>query len=123
MSTTVPNGAETVEGMVVVTPQRSQPIGTVSNPLATRLLPSSRIAAKASEAGLQSVEGAKGHLLTVRAVAARLGVSTATVYKLVAWGDLPHLRVSNAIRVIPDDLQSFLAKQRQATSDRTGEGQ
>ena len=68
------------------------------------------------------VDGGKGHLLTVRAVASRLGVSTATVYKLVAHGDLPHVRVSNAIRVIPDDLDSFLAKQRQATSDRTGEG-
>jgi excisionase family DNA binding protein len=58
------------------------------------------------------VDGAKGHLLTVRAVADRLGVSTATVYKLVAQGDLPHIRVSNAIRVAPADLDAFLARYR-----------
>jgi excisionase family DNA binding protein len=45
-------------------------------------------------------------------VAARLGVSTATVYKLVAQGDLPHIRVSNAIRVTPADLDSFLVRYR-----------
>ena len=40
-------------------------------------------------------------LLTVRQVAARLGVSTSTVYKLCREGRLPHVRVSNAIRVEP----------------------
>ena len=54
------------------------------------------------------VDGCKGHLLTVRAVADRLRVSTATVYKVVAQGDLPHVRVSNAIRVHPDDLATYL---------------
>jgi hypothetical protein len=37
-------------------------------------------------------------------VAARLCVSTATVYKLCATGKLPHLRVLGAIRVPPADL-------------------
>jgi excisionase family DNA binding protein len=41
-------------------------------------------------------------------VAGRLGVSTATVYKLVAQGDLPHARVSNAIRVSPVDLDAHV---------------
>ena len=38
-------------------------------------------------------------LLTVREVAARLCLSTATVYALWERGELAHLRVSNAIRV------------------------
>jgi len=60
------------------------------------------------------VDGGRGHLLTVRAVAARLGVSTATVYKLVAQGDLPHARVSNAIRISPDDIAAYLVRCRSA---------
>lgn len=49
----------------------------------------------------------RGHLLNVRAVAARLSVSTATVYKLCASGALVHVRVSNAIRVEPAELEAF----------------
>jgi excisionase family DNA binding protein len=58
------------------------------------------------------VDGGRGHLLTVRAVAARLGVSTATVYKLVGQGDLPHARVSNAIRISPVDLAAYVDGRR-----------
>ena len=64
------------------------------------------------------VDGGRGYLLTARAVAARLGLSTATVYKLVAQGDLPHVRVSNAIRVTPADLDAFLAQYRGKAGDR-----
>jgi len=64
------------------------------------------------------VDGAKGHLLTVRAVAARLGVSTATVYKLVAQGDLPHVRVSNAIRISPVDLDAYVTERRRGEVSR-----
>ncbi len=48
-------------------------------------------------------------LLTVRDVALALKVSTATVYKLVSRGKLPHARVSNAIRISPDALRAFLS--------------
>ena len=51
-------------------------------------------------------------LLTVRDVAARLGVCTATVYRLVAEGQLAHVRVLNAIRVAPRDLEAFIEAQR-----------
>jgi excisionase family DNA binding protein len=47
-------------------------------------------------------------LLTVREVAAYLRVSTKTVYILCARGDLRHMRVLNAIRVTPRDLQALL---------------
>jgi excisionase family DNA binding protein len=40
-------------------------------------------------------------LLTVAEVARRLRVSRATVYKLVAEGKLPHVRIGNAIRFTP----------------------
>jgi excisionase family DNA binding protein len=50
-------------------------------------------------------------LLTVREVAVYLRVSTATVYELCARGELPHIRVLNAIRVAPSDLGA-LASQR-----------
>jgi excisionase family DNA binding protein len=47
-------------------------------------------------------------LLMVKQVAARLGVSTATVYKLCASGELAHVRVLNAIRVSPEALANFI---------------
>ena len=67
-------------------------------------------------AALRVVDRGRGHLLTVRAVAARLGVSRATVYKLIAQGDLPHVRLSNAIRIAPDDLDAFVLRRRSVSS-------
>jgi excisionase family DNA binding protein len=63
-------------------------------------------------ATLRSLDGSKGHLLSVRVTAGRLGVSTATVYKLVVEGRLPHVRVSNTIRIAPADLDAYVARQR-----------
>ena len=48
-------------------------------------------------------------LLTVREVSEYLRVSTATVYSLVGRGELPCIRVSNAIRVRREDLDAYLA--------------
>jgi len=47
--------------------------------------------------------------LTVRQVAAQLGVTPITVYRLVGRGVLAHLRVSNAIRIDPAALAAYLA--------------
>jgi excisionase family DNA binding protein len=44
-------------------------------------------------------DGPPGHLLTVREAARLLRVSTATVYKLCARGELAHVRVLNVIRI------------------------
>src|SRR5947209_7949280 len=49
-----------------------------------------------------------GSLLTVKQVAAKLGVSAATVYRLCERRELHHVRVANAIRVSPDALDAFL---------------
>ena len=48
-------------------------------------------------------------LLSVAAVAQHLAVSTARVYALVAECRLPHVRISNSIRVDPADLAEFIA--------------
>ena len=47
-------------------------------------------------------------LLSVRQVAARFGVSTSTIYALCQKGRLPHVRVSNAIRVAPEALEDLM---------------
>jgi len=56
---------------------------------------------------LRSLTGGMNNLLSVREVAARLGVSTATIYKLCERGELPHVRISNAIRIDPAELEAF----------------
>ena len=79
-----------------------------------RVAPVLRTAATSgsSPATPRGQDGSQGNLLSVRAVAARLGVSTATVYKVVAEGSLLHVRVSNTIRIAPADVDAFVACQR-----------
>jgi excisionase family DNA binding protein len=49
-------------------------------------------------------------LLTVREVAARLGVCRATVYAMVERGELPAVRIGSVVRVHPADLVAYLAR-------------
>jgi excisionase family DNA binding protein len=51
-------------------------------------------------------------LLSVRQVAAILGVCAATVYRMCEQGDLEHFRVRNAIRVDFQDVKAFLQRWR-----------
>ena len=53
-------------------------------------------------------------LLSVSEVARLLGVCTATVYTLCAKGALRHVRVLNAIRVAPRDLEAFVESRGKA---------
>jgi excisionase family DNA binding protein len=46
-------------------------------------------------------------MLTIRDVAAVLKVNRETVRLLCRRGELPSLRVSNAIRILPGDLEAF----------------
>ena len=64
------------------------------------------------------VRGGREALLTVRDVAAQLGVCGATVYRLVAEGQLAHVRLLNAIRVAPGDLEAFVERRRRPEGDR-----
>jgi excisionase family DNA binding protein len=50
--------------------------------------------------------------MSVREVAALLGVCAATVYGLCAEGRIAHVRVSNAIRVAEEDLAAFIETRR-----------
>jgi excisionase family DNA binding protein len=59
---------------------------------------------------LRTVSGGADCLMTVREVAAKLNVSTATVYGLCERGELSHLRVSNAIRIAPAELDAFMSR-------------
>jgi len=45
------------------------------------------------------VPKASERYLSVREIASRYGVSTATIYDAVKRGEIPHVRVRNAIRV------------------------
>jgi excisionase family DNA binding protein len=47
-------------------------------------------------------------LLSVADVARRLNVCEATVYKLCARGALEHVRILNAVRILPEALESYL---------------
>ena len=62
--------------------------------------------------GLRAAHPQPESLLRVRDVADRLRVSRATVYALCARGELPHLRVSNAIRLRLEDLEAFIRRGR-----------
>jgi excisionase family DNA binding protein len=53
-----------------------------------------------------------GSLLTVRAVAGRLGISTATLYKLCDRGDMARVRIGNAIRIEPAEVKALKARNR-----------
>jgi excisionase family DNA binding protein len=54
--------------------------------------------------------------LTVRQVATRLSVSTATVYKLCTTRQLSYVRVLGAIRIAPADVATYLLRLRHLTS-------
>ena len=79
--------------------QDSQPVAPLHKPFAATLL-----------LGSPSREP----LLTVRDAAARLGVCTRTVYELCEHGKLPHVRIGNAIRIAPAELDAFVAASRPA---------
>jgi excisionase family DNA binding protein len=53
---------------------------------------------------------ARAELLTVAEVARELRVRPVTVYRLVGRGELPCVRVSNAIRVRREDLEAFIGR-------------
>jgi excisionase family DNA binding protein len=47
-------------------------------------------------------------LLTVKEIAVVLKLCTATVYKILDQGELPHLRVLNSVRVTRADLAAYM---------------
>lgn len=55
------------------------------------------------------MRGGVERLLSLGEVAKALRICRATAYRLCERGELPHLRVANAIRVSPADLDAFIA--------------
>lgn len=53
-----------------------------------------------ADGGKEEKDGPDMLAFTVREVAAILRVCTATVYAMVERGELPHVRVRNAIRIV-----------------------
>jgi excisionase family DNA binding protein len=51
-------------------------------------------------------------LLTVKQLAARLGVCTATIYRLCDRGELPYVRVAQALRFVPIEVAEYMARRR-----------
>lgn len=54
-------------------------------------------------------------LLTVAAVAARLGVNRSTVYRLLQRGELAHTRVSESPRVSTTALEAYITARTSTT--------
>ena len=48
-------------------------------------------------------------LLRIEDVAERLAVSRSMAWKLIAYGDLPAVRIRRAVRVRPADLDAYIA--------------
>ena len=62
---------------------------------------------------LDSAAGTPG-LLSVKEVGKILNISKSTLYRIIARGTLPHLRISSALRFSPADLEQYLTSCRVA---------
>ena len=96
---------ETVQVGTLSRVQRLHPVAGFSSPLVTTLLQASSDESsellRAGNANSEVEVPPNGvQLLTVREVAAKLRVCTATVYDMIEREELAHVRVSNAIRVV-----------------------
>ena len=56
------------------------------------------------------VDGADRRLLRIEDVAERLAVSRSMAWKLIAYGDLPAVRIRRAVRVRPADLEAYVER-------------
>lgn len=94
----------------------------VRKDLVTTLLQAAALPTAGAPSAGQGSEGSHGapRLLTVKEAAAILRVSAATVYAMVARGELEHARVSNAIRIV---VRGEPARQELHEVDRAPEGQ
>jgi excisionase family DNA binding protein len=54
----------------------------------------------------------QGRLLNMKQVAKTLGVCRATAYRMIEEKILPHLRVSNSIRVSEEVLKEFIRQKK-----------
>jgi len=58
---------------------------------------------------VDAMDGDSGRLLRIEAVAERLSVSRSMAWKLIDSGALRSVRIGRAVRVLPQDLDDYLA--------------
>ena len=58
---------------------------------------------------VDAMDGDSGRLLRIEAVALRLSVSRSMAWKLIDSGVLRSVRIGRAVRVLPADLEDYLA--------------
>ena len=58
---------------------------------------------------VDAMDGDSGRLLRIEDVADRLSVSRSMAWKLVDSGALRSVRIGRAVRVLPADLEAYLA--------------
>jgi len=58
-----------------------------------------------------------GPVLSIPVVAKQLDISTKTVRRLIASGELPHHRIGRQIRISEQDLNIFIALRRRVGKD------
>ena len=59
---------------------------------------------------------AERDLMTVKAVAKRLGVSVPKVYVMASHGDIPSVRIGKLVRFQPDDVERLIQKNRRESA-------
>jgi excisionase family DNA binding protein len=57
---------------------------------------------------IEAVDTVERRLLRIEDVADRLGVSRSMAWKLIAYGQLPSVRIGRAVRVRPADLDDYV---------------
>jgi excisionase family DNA binding protein len=58
---------------------------------------------------MDAVDGGSGRLLRIEQIAERLSVSRSMAWKIIDQGQLRSVRIGRAVRVLPQDLDDYLA--------------
>ena len=106
-----PSASETAQGESTTVPESPLPSSnrTVSPDCGSQASPTDPSVPRDFATRLLPAQ-LEAQLLTVREVAKKLRICTATVYKLCDRGELRHVRVLQAIRIERGDLTAFIRR-------------
>jgi len=77
-----------------------------------------RVRTTPTTADLVSYWGGRYRLLRVKEAAEQLAVPAWRVYQLCENGELPHVRITNSIRIRPGDLHEFIVSRVMSVEER-----